>query len=590
MRLRRLWEKYEDHTAVLLTVLCSAILIGLLFDFYYDLNDDVMMKDVLSGVYAGTPDGRNMQMLYILGSCISLCYKLWQKIPWYGLFLCLCQFASLYLTGVRLLRLCAGRTGKRLGKALGLALLTLFIWGVMLLHLTAVQYSVVCGLMASTAIFWFMTTPDGLSAKDFVKQNIPAVVLVLLAFWLRTEMLLLLTPFIAAAGLFRLLAEKNPLGKENWIKYGAVLGAVLAGMGCGLLIDQAAYGSAEWRSFRGFFNDRTRLYDFHMDVVTDDAYADSLAGMGISETQRQLLANYNFGLDEAIDGYMMKALADRAEELAAQDTDGQALLWDKAKQYGYRIVHLGDGSYSVLALAGYGAVFVIGILTAVCRKGKGRFGCLAGLGLLALIRSVPWMYILLKGRDPERIIHPLYLAEFAVLAGMAAWYAGKLSGGRTAFFPAGIGALLLLCMIPGSLEKTGQDMRHRQQANQAAQEIDAYCAAHPDDFYFEDVYSTVSFSQKMFEDVDNSIANRDIMGGWMCKSPLYRQKLAYFGMDSMADGLLGEHTYVIIKDSSRENGTDWLENYYREHGTEAELCQIDRIGADYGVYQVQEKE
>ena len=84
----------------------------------------VMMKDIISGVYTGTPDGHNMQTLYILGAFISLLYRLCGSIPWYGLFLFLCQMGSLYLTGLRLLQL----SEKRYAKAGSMILVTVFLW------------------------------------------------------------------------------------------------------------------------------------------------------------------------------------------------------------------------------------------------------------------------------------------------------------------------------------------------------------------------------------------------------------------------------------------------------------------------------
>ena len=75
---------------------------GFCFDFYYDLNDDTMMLDIMAGAYSGTPDGHNMQTLYPLGAVIPLCYRVWGSVPWYGLFLCLCQFGCFWLAAVRL--------------------------------------------------------------------------------------------------------------------------------------------------------------------------------------------------------------------------------------------------------------------------------------------------------------------------------------------------------------------------------------------------------------------------------------------------------------------------------------------------------
>lgn len=583
MRLCRLWEKYKDHIAVLLTVLCNVVLMSLLYDFYYDLNDDVMIKDVLAGVYTGTPDGHNMQMLYILGVVISFFYRVARNVPWYGIFLCLCQFGSLYLVGVRVLGMCKSRVWK----GVWLVMLTLFLWGVPLLHMVAVQYTVVCGILVCAAVFLFMTTPGGLSLRAFLRHNAPAVVLVVLAFWLRTEMVLLLSPFIAAAGLFRFLMEERPWQKANFLRYGLVLGMVLLGMGFGLAVDRAAYGSPEWRDFRSFFDDRTRVYDFHMDAVTDGSRAEELAGLGISEAQRMLLANYNFGLDESIDEQMMAALADHADDYAARNTDIRAHWAKVLGQYRYRILHLQDGSYSILVLTGYVLVFGAGVSVAVIRRGRGGSLLLVQGMILALVRNIPWMYVLLKGRDPARIVHPLYLAEFAVLMGLICLWLHRMPETRRAYLPAGVCALVLACMIPGSVRNVRQDVQLRQQANRAERAIDAYCREDPGSFYFEDVYSTVSFSEKMFCDVDHSVVNRDIMGGWMCKSPLSRQKLARYDMASMAEGILdGGNVYVIIADDSPGSDTEWLTAYYREQGIAVSIRQTDRITGTFGVYQV----
>ena len=50
--------------------------VGVFFDYYFDLNDDVLMKDILSGAYTGTPAGHNIQMLYPISAMISLFYRM----------------------------------------------------------------------------------------------------------------------------------------------------------------------------------------------------------------------------------------------------------------------------------------------------------------------------------------------------------------------------------------------------------------------------------------------------------------------------------------------------------------------------------
>lgn len=96
-------RKYTNCIWLLAVMGISALLMGLCFDFYFDLNDDTMMRDIMAGIYSGRPDGHNMQTLYPLGALLALCYRVCGVIPWYGVFLFLCQFGSFYLVGIRLL-------------------------------------------------------------------------------------------------------------------------------------------------------------------------------------------------------------------------------------------------------------------------------------------------------------------------------------------------------------------------------------------------------------------------------------------------------------------------------------------------------
>lgn len=226
MTLKGLYRKYENGISAGIMIVLHVVLLGICFDVYYDLNDDLMMKDIMAGVYSGVPDGHNMQTLYVLGAFISLGYRLCRTIPWYGLFLCLCQFGCFYLVGMRLCALMENKKG-RLGM---MFLLSLLFWAVCLPHLVNVQYTITCAMMSGTAVFLFVTTSGGLSMRQFITRNIPSVILVILAYQLRTEMLLLTFPFIGLAGIVRWAREEQVFAKENWRKYGAVLGIMLAGM------------------------------------------------------------------------------------------------------------------------------------------------------------------------------------------------------------------------------------------------------------------------------------------------------------------------------------------------------------------------
>ena len=132
------------------------------FDFYYDLNDDTMIKDILSGAYTGKPNGFCIQMLYPLGWFIALFYRAIPTVAWYGLFLCVCQFGVLALAALRLMR----STGTKL---MALAAEAAIALGLFLREFVIIQYSVTAGICMAGAVFLFLTAPE--EEKPSVKQG-----------------------------------------------------------------------------------------------------------------------------------------------------------------------------------------------------------------------------------------------------------------------------------------------------------------------------------------------------------------------------------------------------------------------------------
>ncbi len=592
--MRKFYLRYENCIWTLLMVIVNAALMGSVFDFYFDLNDDTMMNDIMSGIYSGTPDGHNMQTLYILGAFIGFGYRLCRAVPWYGLFLCSCQFFCCYLVGVRL----TGLLLSRRAKAGALFLVSLFQWSIALSHFVNIQYTVTCAMMSAAAIFWFATTPKGLSVKQFVRGNIPAVILVVLAYQLRTEMLLLTLPFVGLAGLFRWAAEGKILTKDNFSKYGIILGVMLFGMLLSRCIDFAAYGSEEWKDFLRFFEARTTVYDYYLQVVTQDDYSGLLSEAGVTLSQQALLRNYNFGLDESIDTELLAKTAEHAAETIGGSRDWADLFGDVLREYRYRMFRGGrDAPYNIIVLWAYAAVLLTGFLFRKEEQTKaGRYAFLWQAVLLFAVRSAVWIFIMVRGRDPERITHSLYLVEFALLAALLVQSLLKLHERKTG---CGVirGLLILFLMIcAGALgagvTDTLGNQRYRAAVNKGWEDIDEYCRSHSDNFYFEDVYSTVSFSQKIFGKIPTEPANYDIMGGWMCKSPLYHEKLAHYGISSMEEALPdSDNVFFIMSDTEmKEQGFDWIRDHYAAKNMIVAVERTDRINENYAVYRVIKRE
>ncbi len=621
-------RRYENCILTLFVVLANVIVMGVFFDFYYDLNDDTMMLDIMSGAYSGSPDGHNMQTLYPLGTLIALCYRLCGAVPWYGLFLCLCQFGCFYLIGVRLCSLGEGRqkagdrqtsaplyaasrvsVGRKLMRLVALSVLA---WGVCLSHLMNIQYTITSAMLSATAIFLFLTMPDKEDATGFLHGNIPSMVLVVIAYQLRSEMLLLTFPFICLAGLYRLTEEKTIFMKGNLIRYGGVLGIMLAGMLVSRGLDYAAYSSDAWKDFLRLFEARTTVYDFYPELVREDRYQEALESLGVTAAQQSLLRNYDYGLDDTIDSAFLMTLADYAVDTLRGAKDWGGIVREQVYRYYYRTLRGGDAPYSILLLWMYAAVFAAG----VCGVGIRRYVFLWQTILLLCGRSLIWMFIMLRERDPERITHSLYLVEFALLAAMTIrmLYRG-INGREDAGIRHDLGAYdnrrpaervpvrvsrgIALLMAAAFVLITGNGMMKgipvlraeqegRAKVNENWYAIDRYCREHDENFYFEDVYSTVAFSRRIFGVAGGGYANYDIMGGWMCGSPLYYDKIGRYGIESVHEALLGqENVYLILSDQeAQERGFAWILDFYAEQGVAVVVERTDTIGTEYAAYRV----
>lgn len=546
-------ENRKNKIAAIVFLLAMMFIISIGFDYYYDLNDDVVMKDILSGAYTGTPDGHNIQMLYPVSLLISFCYKIVRSVPWYGIFLCACHYGCFYLIANR--SLCFAKTMR--AKVSMLMAQGFLIFGFFLWELVFAQYTVTCTLLAATAVFLFYTTKDGLCPKDFLKENIVGIILVMLAFYIRTEMLLLVMPFICLAGILKWSKEKCIFCKESFQKYLLVFGCMLCTMAVGYGVNTAAYHDSEWQEFYEFFDNRTTIYDYLgvPDYKEHKAFYDNAE---ISESEWMLFDNYNFGLSEEIDAYFLADMITYSKENITAAVPVVQRIKTAAYDYYYRTTHATDFPFNVLVLAAYVGVIAL----AIKQKDKTYIW---KIPLFFAVRSVSWFYIQYGQRAPIRITHSLYLIEFLLLCACILTACVKEKHTVKKIYMAAFLCFGLI-FIPFSVKNVFDESKRREAVNAEMQALGEYTSEQADSFYFLDVFSSVKYSEKMFRQVDNEIANIDIMGGWANKSPLTKEKLSHFGIATTEEALLTRDNVYFV--SYADKPTEWLESYFLEEAFE----------------------
>jgi len=575
-------QRHWDALLALASTLILMIIVGLLFDYYYEFNDDVLMKDILCGAYTGTPASHNIQMLWPISALISLLYRIIPGLPWYGLFLCGCHYGCVGLLTYRAMRV----TPSKRGRIIVMFISFYFFLGFVLPHLVMVQYTITVAILAATAAFIFYTIPDGLSRKDFFIQTLPAIILVWVAFMLRSEMLLLMFPFIAITGFIRWNRE-NSLHGNIMTKYFIVIGIIIAGMGICFGADKLAYSGTDWKGFLEEFNARTTLYDYQY-VPDSESNADFYESIGLEESDVDLLINYDYGIDDKINADVMNKVALYAKNLRGETLGYRIKV--AIKEYLYRITHYMDGAYQVMTLL----LYILFIWAIIARKESTTAHkiviLILRIGGLFVMRSISWFYIILGHRAPDRIVHSLYIIEIIILLAMLMTELTlKL---REKGYIQMIATIMLIgggfILAPITIMKLNDHIEEQDKINHYAKAIDDYCGSHTDNFYFEDVYSTIrngeTFNEKMFVDVDNSIKNYDLIGGWACNSPLYYEKLSNYGIKNVAIDILNSDNVYIICD--KEYSMDWVSNYYNSRNIKVSVNQVDTISSVFGVYEI----
>ncbi|RKM54263.1 hypothetical protein D6853_13615 [Butyrivibrio sp. X503] len=584
--------KISNFIISLVLVLVAVLFMGFIGDYWFEANDDVLIKDLLSGAYTGAPEGHNIQMLYPISFFFSLLYRVVRSLDWYGIFLCGGQYLCLFLIAHTTLKTCKKR-GHKIAASL---FMLLFAIGVVGSHFLFIHYTFTCGFMSGTAAFLIL-----MHEKDKDKNFEIALILLFIAFLLRSEMLLLTLPMVCVAIFIRWLMKLNKTEFFGCLK---LFGAIVTALVIGFVIHQVAFSKSDWKQYNDFFEARTQLYDYQ-NIPEYEENKEFYDNLGLDKSEYELLVNYNFGLDDKIDTAVLNKVASCYKEQRSGEQPFAPHLKQAISEYIYELHNFSEqkdylepGSYfpwNVIVIVLYIGVLISYILPRKDSSNKEIVRSVGALALLFACRTSLWIYMIMGRRIPIRIAHPLFFIEIMILFAMLLKRAEKSS-----YWPYKIilvAVLLSALSVPNQKAVISAEQRSRELMRMHYDALDDYFDANEDNFYFIDTYTSVScgkdkaegealFSEKLFDRVDNSFANHDLMGGWGINSPLTKKKLAKEGFTDMQSALLTDKAYFV---QNKSESTDWLVDYYRYKGLEVTIEQKDVVADAFAIYAVREK-
>ncbi len=528
----------------------TVVLIILSAPVFY-LNDDVTMRSILSGAYTGTPDGHAVYMQYPLSGVLAILYRVVGFIPWMELFFagsvfaCMVFFAESFESWVK-------------GT---LAAIAIYIPFVLYTH-----YTLIAALLVATACF--------LLAKG--DKGIRSGVLVLLAFLIRGQIGLLSIPFVFCALVFRVVLMPASERKRECIRKGKWLAVLAISMLVCSVIHTVCYSSAEWKEYNAYNDARTQLYDY-TDFLSTTVYEEDSTVYGMTAMEYDILYSYNNMLEPSIDGERMQDIANRIIGAMEDRTKEVSTLKDSVYKY-YLHVRYNDSPYNYIWIA-------IVCLTAFSCVWCKKWLALVILGVLEIGRSFVWVYLIWKGRFPERISVSLYLIETLLLIGMLQMIISEAKLSITTKKVAGCVCIGLL-MVASFFEwkDTFKELEKRHQIQEEWDDLKAYCAQSPDTVYLMDVFSVVEYAETQY---NRDAENMMLLGGWLSASPLAREVFRQMGVEDAAEALLSGNVRLL---ADKEKELEWLDSYLESRFGACEWIACDEVllqtGKGFKVYEI----
>lgn len=533
-------------------------------------NDQVLMRDIASGVYTGTPDGHLVYILYPLGFLLSFLYRIVRIVPWYDIFM--------WIT----LPVCSGIITYKVMSSVKNLLAGIVISFVSVASLSSIfcffivqnEYTVNAGIWGLTGLFCII-----LASVENCRQNVWAFISLTIALWLRKEIFLMLVPFLIVIFLWKYFSTKN---KKVFCSLAVLAGIALASVA----IDKIAYSSKEWRDFRQYNEYRTQIVDYY-GMPAYSEVASQMVEAGITEAEYNLFSNC-IGWNDDYD--KLKTIAKLSKELHDANENISDVKTNLIYQIKLQYVAVKRSILGIMTVVTGVSVLAIALILSIRRRSIKELGILVPVAALGMYVIVFTVYFIYRGRFPERISLPLYAAYlFTVIGYLSVLCNNVLSKGngkcveRIAAF---LTMLILLCgdvfgicrYLPSQIQIIEDNHNFWNGWILRTAEIEEYANEHSDTVFYIDGSAGNYKCDYMLENRYSTGGNTLNLGFWTYGSPLQKKRKEGLGITEPVLSVKNGNVQWI---TSSEFDIERVSEYYLEEmGINIEL--VDRIEGQYG--------
>ena len=558
-------------------------------------NDQLVMRDLVSGVYTGKNDGHLIYIMYILGSALAGLYRIGPSVPWYDLCMGLTYPVAFFFFSYRI----SENVKKIWAKCISLAAFTIAFFVVNMYGYVMNEYTLDAAVWAALGVF-FLVTARGMTRGEKIFEDTVIAASLLLCLWLRRQVFYMSMPFVVLIGLYRWFYGKTDkksivvgkqkiatLWNDNFLRpvIFLLLGAVVS-----LAVEKAAYSSPEWKDYLSFNRARTDIFDYAGEPPYED-YKSLYDNLGVSEAEVASMW-YGLALIKSFDTETLQSIATVSKTL----NNGKVLADKSAFLYLVKR-ELAEAKKQPIGMI----VCVVALSTILyivlsnwkeSKTGivRSLFPVLSGAYVLAF--ATLFIYL---GRYPYRVSQGMYFIALAVILGgllleKDAYFVSKEKGYAGLFLGIFTCLILAFCSIKAySANKllVDETVDTWSKYNDEQNILQEYCKQHPENIYSFHIsvsnYQNHVFYQKTGETAPNGIT----LNYWVTKSPVFEERLNNIGISNLSSTFERADNVFYVSRPDRDN--TWLSNLCSDYGATIRMSEVERIESSNGelvIYQI----
>ena len=575
-------RKQRENTGA---ALAASVFLALLFGiavyktmgFVYTIADDIIMRDIASGAFTGTPDGHLIFVRYVLGFLLSCCYRLVQTVDWYGflmagvVFLALAAVLYRGFSEDRSLRWKAVYAGTAMG-VFGCA---------MIFHAAQFEWTVSAAAAGASALYLYATAREESRGKQ-TAEGIFIWLLLFLTYFIRENVFMMVLPGFGITFLWKFVHRKEKSFCFDFKKL-ILPAAVFGSLALAAVAEHQAYQGEGWREFQAFQSARADVYDYY-GVPSYEAAPEIFDAMGVDALDMRCLRHYALYLVDGMDAELMEKIdaesqrqSGRQAGLKTRIKNGILLAAEQAS----------DSEYFTASIPML--VFLAGALFLSIRRQK---KALLPLLLFLAEEGALWLYLGFGGRLPERVAFSMHLITLAGTA--ASFYRLWLQEEKEKEPGTGRNAVvlaLLVCFLAAAAfqwQSSAASNQEKLAADESYQLFKQKCRENPENLYFIETFTAEPVGGARVSTYSPpGINNCLTLGDWYSTSPLDEERFEALGIKNVEQTILeNPNAYLVVKDAEDPG---FLADYFetRYSGCTLVSAGVEAVGGrNYFLYQI----